>query len=162
MKRYELQRIDEILGLWISYKEKQKEIHGIINSGPTVGGKWLEFKGDFPQLSDFKPDALSGKAERMRKVYITDEEKRAHTLVEAFPNKLRNILTKHREKRGKNCPLTNTKWTHENIAFCLKIRFERYEVVRAYLCKLLLDVDAKTNYSIQAKVLHQSLLQLNY
>lgn len=153
MKRHELQRIDEILGLWISYNEKQKSIHGIINSGPTVGGKWLEFKGDFPQLSGFKPDALSGKAEKMRKIYISDEEKRAFIIVSAFPDKLRRILTEYSLRKGSNNALTNRLWTHNDVAGLLGLRVGRYNSIRGYLLQLVLFVDRMDSIELSANTL---------
>lgn len=162
MKREDQKRIDDILNLWISYTEKEKSIDSIIRSGPTVGCKWLEFKGDFPQLSSFRIDTLSGKVEKMRKFYFTAEEKKAYTLISAYPDKLRTILTKHREKKGKNNPITNAKWTHADIAFCLRMSAERYFIIRNCLCRLLLEVYDKADLEKQARILNTTLLQLNH
>lgn len=141
MKRSELQRVDEIIGLWISFIEKSKCIDEITRSGPTVETKLIEFLGDFPQLSDVKPDVLSAKVDKIRKFYISNEEIRANVMISAFPDKFRRILTEYHLRKGRNNSATNTKWTHNDVASVLGFRPEKYKAIRDYLLELLLKVD---------------------
>lgn len=146
MKRSELQRVDEIIGLWISYTEKSTAIDEIAASGPTVETKLIEFLGDFPQLSDVKPDVLSAKVDKIRKFYISNEERRASVMISAFPDKFRRILTEYNLRKGRNNAVTNAKWTHSDIAMLLKLRVERYKVLREHLFSLLLEIDNSDNF----------------
>ena len=141
MKRSELQRVDEIIGLWISFTEKMTAIDEIAASGPTVETKLIEFLGDFPQLSDVKPDVISAKVDKIRKFYISKEERRASVLISAFPDKLRRVITEYHLRKGRNNSATNTKWTHNDVARLLGFRPERYKAIRDYLLELLLQVD---------------------
>lgn len=157
MKRSELQRVDEIIGLWISFTEKSKSIDDIARSGPTVETKLIEFLGDFPQLSDIKPDVLSAKVDKIRKFYISKEERRADILISAFPDKFRRVLTEYYLRKGKNNPATNTKWTHNDVALLLKLKPERYKLIRAYLLQLLIEVDKSSFLDASIASLNKSL-----
>lgn len=140
MNRKEQQQIDDILGLWISCQSKHESIESIIREGPTVGGKWLEFKGDFPQLSSFNIDTMSGKVDKMRKFDFSPDENLVYMIISQIPDKLRRVLVTHREKKHHNNAETNARWTHADIANLLGFGLERYHELREAMCLMVISL----------------------
>lgn len=141
MNKAERDRVRELIGLWMTYQDKQAALYEISASGPTQEQKMIEFHGDFPQMSNVKPEILVGKVDKMARFYITDDESRANTLLSIFPDKFRRILTGYEQKKNKHNSYTGKPYTHEDIAFGLRLKIERYKVIKEHLEKVLLVAD---------------------
>jgi hypothetical protein len=161
MKREDQKLLDYILGLWVSYQSKHESIESIIREGPTVGGKWLENKGDFPQASSFNIDSMAGKVDKMRKFNFSPDENLAYMIIISIPDKFRNILVKHREKKHQNNSETNARWTHADIAALLCYQLERYHEIRERLSLIVINAFNQTQKRNNKKA-KRYILQLNH
>lgn len=160
MKHSEVRRLAEIFDEWLSFEEKDEEINSICRSGATQEAKMVEYAGDFPQLSIVKPDVLSIKVERARRIVITKEERRSATIINALPIRLRCILTEHHKRKNRNNPETNNNWTHNDVAYLLNMKPERYKAIREHLATLVLEVDACTEHEKSSRILHELLMNV--
>lgn len=142
MNRAEHERVRELIGLWMSCQDKLAAIKEIALAGPTQEQKMMEFHGDFPQLSNIKPEILIGKVDKMSRFHITREEMRANVMLCAYSDKMRAILTGYEQKRNKHNPYTQKPFTHADIAFALRLRLESYHRIRDYLSDLLFKCDS--------------------
>ena len=142
MNRAEHERVRELIGLWMSCQDKLAAIKEIALAGPTQEQKMMEFHGDFPQLSNIKPEILISKVDKMSRFYISRDEMRANVMLCAYPDKLRRILTAYEQKKNKHNSFTGKPFTHGDIAYILKLRVERYHKIKDYLGELLLEVDS--------------------
>lgn len=150
MKPRDKQRVRELIGLWISYQDKLTHIREIAESGPTQGQKMIELKGEFPQITKAKPEILVSKVDKMRKYVFSEDERYANAMISKFPDKQRRILTGYEEKRNQHNSITGKPWTHEDIAFVLKLRFDRYQKLRLKLMEILIEAD-KTRHVVVKK-----------
>lgn len=138
MKRADIRQANEILDLYLSCKEKMRAQMDIAVSGPTQETKMLEFQGDFPQLSNVKPDILSVKVEKMRKFYIHRDELNAYQSVMALPKQARPFVTHYAELKHKHNEATKKPYTHKDIARALGRSDGSYERVREHTIMLLI------------------------
>ena len=120
---------------YLSLKEIQSEI---AKSGPTQESKMMEFMGDFPQLSNIKPETLGRKADLMKLFDVQKEHEAARDSIErvlrVFPLKMReevcsSMLIYRRLQRQTN-PKTRQLYTHKDCAKELGLRFQKYLVFR--------------------------------
>lgn len=133
MKRSDIRKANDILDLYMSCAEKIRAQDDIAVSGPTQETKMMEFHGDFPQMSNVKPDILSGKVDKIRKIYITEEEHTAYRCVMALPMDLRLFVTMYRYARNTHNPDTQKPFTHADCAKALGHSMEKYEHAREVL-----------------------------
>ena len=141
MKRADAERAKQIINDWISYQEKAEAIERIAMEGPTVEGKLIEFKGDFPQLSNIKPDVLASKVDRQRRIFITTDERRASLMISVFSDRERSIMTGYEQKRNQYNPVSKKLFTHDDIALKLGMKKERYTALREHYAQVLVDAD---------------------
>ena len=135
MNRAEQKIVHEALDLIWSFIYSVAAQDDIARSGPTQESKMMEFMGDFPQLSNFKPEILIGKAEKMRRFDPLPEEL---TAIRALRVVLRdvhrsrqlmalNVLLMYRGARNRTNPDTRQRYTHADIAKGLVIKKESYD-----------------------------------
>ena len=124
MKHSERKLAIEAQNLCWSFLHKMQEQTNIAASGPTVETKMLEFRGDFPQLSNFKPEILISKAERMRYFDPLPEELAAvrawQAVLEGYPpliaRKASEVLLLYRGCCNRENPATKKRYTHSDCA----------------------------------------------
>jgi hypothetical protein len=162
VRREEQKRIDDILGLWVSCQSKHESIESIIREGPTVGGKWLENKGNFPQTSSFNLDIMAGKVDKMRKFDFSEEERLVYSIITNLPWKLKKLLTEHRDRRNRNNAETNARWTHADIARLLGYQEDRYHILRDGVCIYVIDIFNAAQKKKKSKLTKRLVLQLNH
>lgn len=138
MKHADKRLLNECIDLYWDYIQL-KEIHSeIAKQGATQESKMLEFCGDFPQLSNIKPDILSSKADTLRYFQIMPEHEKANEamqkLLSAFPARMREILCSstiiYRRLQKQNNPQTRQLYTHRDCAKGLGLKFEKYRLFR--------------------------------
>ena len=152
MNRADAERAKQIINLWMAYQDKVETIKRIALEGPTVEGKLIEFKGDFPQLSNVKPDVLASKVDRQRRIKIYADERRANAMISAFSDRERDILTAYEQKRNKTNPISKRLYTHEDIAIKLGMDKERYMILREGYVKALVDGEREFLAAYMGKV----------
>lgn len=141
MNRNENERIDQIINLWISYNDKVERQDGIAGSGPTVAGSLVDFHGDLPESSNYKPETVSARAERMRQIIITHEEKYAREVLRRLPLRSRELVCVWPMVRNRHNTLTGDRWTMTNVADMLALTLEQFLEQREAACKTLLEFD---------------------
>lgn len=138
IKRADIRQANEIIDLYLSCKDKMRAQMEIATSSPTQETKMIEFLGDFPQLSNVKPDILSIKVEKMRKFYIHADEFAAYKSVMALPKQARPFVTHYAELKHKYNEATKRPYTHKDIARALGRSDGNYERVRGHTITLLI------------------------
>lgn len=133
MNRNQERRANEVLDLYIACHEKRLMQDEIAKSGPTQESKMLEYHGDFPQLSNIKPDILSVKVEKMRRYYISAEEALAYRVIMAIPHDLRLFITLHRHFKNQHNPVTKKPFTHSDCAEIAGKSIAKYNRAREVL-----------------------------
>ena len=145
MKHSERKLAIEAQNLCWSFLHKMQEQTNIATSGPTVETKMLEFRGDFPQLSNFKPEILISKAERMRYFDPLPEELAAmrawQAVVEGFPPLIAKtaseLILLYRGLCHRENPATKKRYTHADCAKHLKLGQSVYDEQLEALMMLL-------------------------
>lgn len=150
-------RVREIVGLWMVYQDKETALREIALAGPTIESKMMDFRGDFPQMSNVKPEILINKVHKQRKFHITDQERRANIIISAFPDEYRRILTAYEEKRKKHNRITQKPWTHKDIATVLKLELDRYKAIRMVLMKIVVGADKAQDIDSSRVAIHNML-----
>lgn len=158
MNRVDKDRINELITLWMTYHDKQTKQDEIAVSGPTQESKMMEYKGDFPQLSNVKPEILVGKVDKMRRIPVSKEEVRAAIIIDAFPDRLRNIMTGYEQRKNQYNPVTQKPWTHDDIALVLKVSRDSYKRVRLICREFLLEMDRTQDVVSKSKYIRHILL----
>ena len=124
MKHADRKLVAEAQDLIWSFLSKMQTQAEIASSGPTQEGKMLEFKGDFPQLSNIKPEILISKAERMRIFDPMPEEliaaKAWAGVVDGLSSDwafiISQLLLLYRALRLQENKATKRKYTHKDCA----------------------------------------------
>lgn len=134
MKRADIRKANDILDLYMACVEKMRAQEDIAVSGPTQETKMMEFHGDFPQLSNIKPDIISSKVDKIRRIYITTEERIAYRCVMDIPYSKRCsdrlLVLAHRYNMNRHNPETQKPFTHADCAKALGLQLEEYEADR--------------------------------
>lgn len=138
MKRTDIKLANEILELYVSCSDKMTAQEEIALSGPTQETKMIEFLGDFPQLSNVKPDILSVKVDKMRKFYISRDEHIAYRAVKSLPKQARPYAVGYTLVKNKHNSITKKPHTHADVAKALGKPLDAYEQVRENALKLLI------------------------
>lgn len=110
MNRAEQELFDTIMSRWVSYKSKTIAQEEIGRTGECLEGRIYDFKGDIPESSAYKFDTVGPRVDKMRKIYITQDEHEAVALVNSLPRIMWvYVTTEAWEKRREGI-------THESIA----------------------------------------------
>lgn len=120
----------DLINLIIRYLEKSLSINETCRSGATQESKFFEFRGDFPQLSQFKPDPTSLKAARIIGVVLMKEEKLAFEAFRQLPIRAQEIVILHPLACRKHNPSTGSPYNHFDCAQLLGISFSAYLDIR--------------------------------
>lgn len=145
MNRAQHQRIEEIVYLWLIYVDKNDKIDSITNSGLGVLEKFTKAQSSG---GGFKPDSLSGKVDKERKIVIWPEEKQARDTLMSIPIHARPYLTEWPQIKNKKNPATKKRFTLEECAGRLGVTLERFKTVRDMAGRLLLLIDQAKNPEI--------------
>jgi hypothetical protein len=138
MKHSDKRLLNQCIDLYweyLSLKEIQSEI---AKSGPTQESKMLEFMGDFPQLSNIKPETLGRKADLMKLFEVQKEHEAARDSIERvlrdYPLKAREKLCSsimiYRRLQKQVNPKTRQLYTHKDCAKGLGLSFDTYILLR--------------------------------
>lgn len=151
MKRYNDIRVEEIIDLWLSYVDKNDKHDAIAGAGPTMMGKFADFKGELPESSNFKPETLSGKVEKQLKIVITSDERNARALLMALPLDLRCCISIWPQIRKKDNPLTGEPHKESDSLEYLKrvninLTFQQYADKKAIGEKFLVRLARHCNF----------------
>lgn len=138
MKHSDKRLLNECIDLYWDYLQL-KEIHKeIARQGATQESKMLEFHGDFPQLSNIKPDILASKADTMRFFQILPEHEKANEamtkVLRGYPIKARELLCSsiviYRRLQKQTNPKTRQLYTHRDCARGLGLTWDKYLLLR--------------------------------
>ena len=146
MKRAEQKIVHEALDLIWSFIYNTDAQEDIAKQGSTQEGKMVEFMGDFPQLSNIKPEILISKAEKMRIFDALPEQiaamKAWRDVVRGYHPKVRGlaseVLLVYREARKLVNDKTRQRYTHLDVATALKMDEATYHMQRERLMENLL------------------------
>ena len=124
MKHSDRKLVSEAQDLIYSFLGKMDAQNEIARSGPTQESKMLEYHGDFPQLSNIKPEILISKAEKMRMFDPMPEEilalKAWARVVEGLSSDwafiVSQLLLLYRGLRHQENKATKRKYTHKDCA----------------------------------------------
>lgn len=137
MKRHEKQMVEQILNLWLSYREKIDYEQAITGMGPTIAGNLVDFRGELPESSAYKPEVISAKADMLRCVTITTDERTANQALMSLPPKERMLVTCWPQLRNRYNPATGETWRQVDVARAFAESFDVYtkalELVHARL-----------------------------
>lgn len=136
MKRAEQKIVHEALDLIWSFIYNMDAQEEIAKQGSTQEGKMVEFMGDFPQLSNIKPEILLSKVEKMRRFDILPEERIAiqalRMAVSGFHRSQQamaaQVLLLYRGVRHRTNPDTRQRYTHADIAKQVGITKDSYDL----------------------------------
>lgn len=136
MNRAEQKIVHEALDLIWSFIYNMAAQDDIAKQGPTQESKMMEFMGDFPQLSNIKPEILIGKAEKMRMFDALPEQiaamKAWRDVVMGYPMSWQliasQVLLLYRGTRFRTNRKTRQRFTHADIAEEIGITKESYDV----------------------------------
>lgn len=81
MKREQLERVKEIVDLYLSKANKEKHICEAAGEGITVAQMLVDFEGELPGGSGYKHELVSKNVDRLRQYYITHDERYAERLI---------------------------------------------------------------------------------
>lgn len=126
MKRHEKQMLEHILNLWLSYREKIDYEQAITGMGPTIAGNLVDFRGELPESSAYKPEVISGKADKLRAVTITTDERTAHAALMSLPTGDRLLVTCWPQLRNRYNPVTGDRWRQADVSRAFFDDFENY------------------------------------
>lgn len=130
MKRADAERARQIINDWISYQNKKVRDESIAFEGSLDEGVG----------SSTTPNPTLAKAERLEgQEAITAEERRASLMISVFSDRERAILTTYELWRNQTNPISKRLYTHEDIAFKLGLKKERYMILREGYVKALVD-----------------------
>lgn len=121
----------ELLNLVISYIGKNISIDSACRSGRTAESKFFEFKGESPQLSNFKVETVSTRAARIVGIVIKKEEKLAYRAFMKIPKRAREVVLIYSLACKQHNPKTGKPFTHEDCAEELGISLESYRKIRS-------------------------------
>lgn len=138
MKRRDKDLVNECIDLYWSFLSLSQTHNEIAKRGPTQESKMMEFHGDFPQLSNIKPEILVSKVDLMAIFEIQPEHREA---AKALQLALRQFLPVHRSKvagavllyrrvQKLNNPKTRQLYTHKDCAKELGMSEGCYKVLR--------------------------------
>lgn len=138
MKRCEKQAAEQILIFWVALVDKTTRQNEIIRQGPSIAGNLLDFRGELPAASSFKPEVISKKAEKLRGLTITDDERRAGLALSLLAEPEFLLVAKWPAVRNTYNPRTGSTWRRSDVALELAGSIERYEAaLTAVYSKLL-------------------------
>lgn len=144
MNRQQSERIEGIINLWLSYIDKTEAMDRIAGESPTIMGNMVDFRGDLPESSAYKPETVSNRAERMRSLYTTSDERYAHKILLRLTPRNRELVCFWPLVRNTHNPITKERWTQANVAELLKLTLEQWTEQRERACLILLAFDAET------------------
>lgn len=119
--------VEQILNLWLSYREKIDFEQAITGMGPTIAGNLVDFRGELPESSAYKPEVISAKAEKLRAVTITTEERTAQKALMSLHPRERMLVACWPQLRNRYNPDTGERWRQVDIARAFAATFELYE-----------------------------------
>jgi hypothetical protein len=150
LTRAQNERVGVLIELWFSYELKVDRMGQIINGGPSMLDKFRTFRGEMPESSQVKPDAISGKADRLRSCHITDDERKARGLLRKLSAAERNVLCYWPAVRRQHNPTTQKQWTLGDVAAELALSMPQLLQQRDLAAFHLLELDAvQENANIQ-------------
>lgn len=159
MKRAEIERVEELVGLWLSYIDKTEKYDAIAKEGESIQGKISDFHGDLPQSGLFKPETIGKRVDRCAKIVITSDEKHAHGLVMELPVLSRLCVTVWPQIKRKRKPGGNDRYTKSDLLLLIgllcgeKLSCETYLEERRKAMKYLIARDAlKTQHLVVKKL----------
>ena len=142
LTRHQAERVEYLVGLWLDYVEKTDIMDRIINGGPTMMDKLRVFRGELPPGSDVKPDAIGGKADWLRRVQITTEERRARALLKSMSLRERELLCIWPSVKKKHNEGTQERWTMTDVAALLRLSVSDFKQQREIASFRLLELDS--------------------
>lgn len=151
MNKLERDRVSSIVNCWIDYEDKREKRQSIINEGPTYEGKLAEFAGDMPGASDFKPDIMAIKADKLKKLEYSKAEQQAKELIYSIPLKARDHVTLYEQLKNVTNTETGQRYTLKEVADSKSQSIEYFKEVRALGRKLLIKSDKRLNPHIYQK-----------
>lgn len=119
--------VEHILNLWLSYREKIDFEQAITGMGPTIAGNLVDFRGELPESSNFKPEVISAKAEKLRAVTITTDEHTAQKALMSLHPRERMLVACWPQLRNRYNPDTGETWRKTDVARAFTETFELYE-----------------------------------
>lgn len=93
MNRAEHELVETIIARWVSYKSKVLAQEEIARTGECLEGRIYDFKGDIPESSAYKFDTVGPRVDKMRKIYITQDEVEAWLLIAGLTKTLHDYIT---------------------------------------------------------------------
>lgn len=126
MKRHEKKMVDRIVSLWLKHEVKRTDLEAIIGMGPTIAGNLVDFRGELPESSAYKPEVISRKAERIRGIVFTTEERTAYRAMMSLPVDDRLLVTKWPQVRNRYNDDTGQTWRETEVALAFFETFEIY------------------------------------
>jgi len=142
LTRAQNERVGVLIEQGLTYEAKTEEMDRIINGGPSMLDKLRTFRGEMPQSSQIKPDAISGKADRLKSCRITDDERKARKLLKMLTPREREVLCYWPAVRRKHNHDTQKQWVFGDVAVKLNLSVSQLLQQRDLAAFRLLELDA--------------------
>jgi len=143
MKRSQQQEVERIIHLWFDYETAVEDNEGVCKSGKCLQGEIVTYCGDIPRGSDYKPETVSGRAERLKT--ITEDQKWAKRVLFSLEVSDRILAVRWVEMKKKVNPFTRQLFTMTEIALSHGMKLETFKQMREIACLELLARAEQTN-----------------
>lgn len=138
MKRKEQHEIERIVHLWLDYVEISEYNDEICKAGKSMQGEIETYHGDIPKGSDFKPETVAARAERLR--IITTDQKWAKDVLFSLCLQDRMLITNWVQLKKKVNPISRQLFTMREVGLIHGLKLDDYRVKREAACEKLLII----------------------
>lgn len=138
MKRKDQQEVERIVHLWLDYYERTQDNDEICKAGKSMQGEIETYHGDIPRGSDFKPETVAARAERLK--IITTDMKWAKSVLFSLCLQDRMLITNWVQLKKKVNPISRQLFTMREVGLIHGLKLDDYRIKREAACEKLLII----------------------